>query len=39
MDHIGKPDDLPYASVYQASDESKYMTHAELTIDGGFTTV
>lgn len=32
---IGAPDDVAYAVVYLASDESKFMTGAELKIDGG----
>ena len=32
---IGDPDDVAYAVVYLASDESKFMTGAELKIDGG----
>lgn len=39
LGHIGEPDDVAYAIVYRASDESKYMTGVQLTIDGGFTTV
>jgi NAD(P)-dependent dehydrogenase (short-subunit alcohol dehydrogenase family) len=32
---IGEPDDVAYAVVYLASDESKLMTGSELIIDGG----
>lgn len=32
---IGDPDDVAYAVIYLASDESKFMTGAELKIDGG----
>jgi NAD(P)-dependent dehydrogenase (short-subunit alcohol dehydrogenase family) len=35
--HIGEPNDVAYAIVYLASDESKYMTGSELVIDGGYT--
>jgi len=33
--HIGEPDDIAYGVLYLASDESKFMTGAELVIDGG----
>lgn len=32
---IGEPDDVAYAVLYLASDESKFMTGAELKLDGG----
>lgn len=35
--HIGDPEDIGHAMVYLASDESKYVTGAELVIDGGWT--
>lgn len=35
--HMGEPDDIAYGALYLASDESKFMTGAELVIDGGYT--
>lgn len=32
---IGEPDDIAYAILYLASDESKFVTGAELKVDGG----
>ena len=35
LGRIGEPDDIAYAVLYLASDESKFMTGAELKVDGG----
>ncbi len=35
LGHIGEPDDVGHAVVYLASEESRFMTGAELVIDGG----
>lgn len=37
MGRLGEPMDIAYGVLYLASDESKYMTGAELVIDGGYT--
>ena len=37
LGHLGEPDDIAWGVVYLASEESKFMTGAELTIDGGYT--
>ncbi len=34
--HLGEPQDIAHGVLYLASDESKYVTGAELAIDGGF---
>ena len=38
LGHMGEPDDIAWGVVYLASDESKFVTGAELVIDGGYTT-
>lgn len=35
LGHIGAPSDVGYAVLYLASEESRFMTGAELVIDGG----
>jgi NAD(P)-dependent dehydrogenase (short-subunit alcohol dehydrogenase family) len=35
LGRIGEPDDVAYAAVYLCSDEAKFVTGAELSIDGG----
>lgn len=34
---MGEPDDIAWAVVYLASDEAKFVTGAELVVDGGYT--
>lgn len=35
--HMGEPDDVAWAVVWLASDEAKFVTGAEIAIDGGYT--
>lgn len=37
LGHMGEPDDIAWGVVYLVSDESKFVTGAELVIDGGYT--
>ena len=37
LGHMGDPDDIAYAILFLASDESKFMTGSEVVVDGGYT--
>lgn len=37
LGHMGEADDIAWGIVYLASDEAKFITGAELVIDGGYT--
>jgi NAD(P)-dependent dehydrogenase (short-subunit alcohol dehydrogenase family) len=37
LGHLGEPDDIAWAVVYLASEESKFVTGSELVVDGGYT--
>ncbi len=39
MKRAGKPEEVAYGVLFLASDETSFITGAELTIDGGYTTV
>jgi NAD(P)-dependent dehydrogenase (short-subunit alcohol dehydrogenase family) len=34
---VGQPQDIAYAALYLASDESSWVTGSELVVDGGYT--
>ncbi len=37
LGHVGEVEDVSYAALFLASDESKFMTGSEMVIDGGMT--
>ena len=37
LGHMGEPDDIAWAVVWLASNEAKFVTGAEIVIDGGYT--
>jgi NAD(P)-dependent dehydrogenase (short-subunit alcohol dehydrogenase family) len=37
LGHMGEPDDIAWGVVWLASDEAKFVTGAEIVIDGGYT--
>ncbi len=37
VNYIGQPEDIAHLAVYLASDESRYVTGAAISIDGGYT--
>ncbi|MCR5875522.1 glucose 1-dehydrogenase [Phenylobacterium sp. J426] len=37
LGHLGEPDDIAWACVYLASEESKFVTGTEVVVDGGYT--
>jgi len=37
LGHMGEADDIAWGAIYLASDEAKFVTGAELVIDGGYT--
>ena len=37
LGHMGEADDIAWAAVYLGSDEAKFVTGAELVVDGGYT--
>jgi NAD(P)-dependent dehydrogenase (short-subunit alcohol dehydrogenase family) len=39
LGRLGEPDDIAYAVLYLASDESRFMTASEIKIDGGISAI
>jgi len=37
LGHVGEPDDIAWAVVYLASEQARFVTGAELVVDGGYT--
>jgi len=37
LGHLGAPEDIAYAALYLASDESRFVTGAGFVVDGGYT--
>lgn len=37
LDHLGRPDDIAYAALFLATDESAFVTGSTLVVDGGAT--
>ncbi|MEO6625584.1 MAG: SDR family oxidoreductase [Burkholderiaceae bacterium] len=37
LDHLGRPDDIAYAALFLAADESSFVTGTTLVVDGGAT--
>ena len=37
MGRLARPEDIAYAALYLASDESSYVTGTVLAVDGGYT--
>jgi NAD(P)-dependent dehydrogenase (short-subunit alcohol dehydrogenase family) len=37
LPYLGKPEDVAHGVLYLASDDAKFVTGAELVIDGGYT--
>ena len=38
MGRVGTPEEIAYAALFLASNESSFVTGSELTVDGGWTT-